>query len=265
MGMTEGVSAPLPGPTEVLDSSEVIGQGLGVRLERGQWRGQDVFVKVLTGSAPELVTRFHREGQIASRLAHPNIVPLLAHTQTQLIYRYVPGPTLRERFIQGTLDVPEALTVVRSILSAVAYAHMRGVTHLDLKPENVILEGGRARVTDFGLSHDRELPRITARGDRMGTPQYMAPEQYHGLRHDPRSDLYAVAVILYEALTGEGPHPDPLGWLMGRDDREPQLPPPMALHPVLESGLSHSYSDRPSSALAMLTMLEKAEMELARK
>lgn len=238
---------------------EVLQDRLGVRVERAEWRGEQVLVKTLTADEPELTARFVREGEIAARLSgHPNIVPLLSHSKTQLIYRFIPGGDLRRTFDQGVLDTPQALDLMRGLLAAIGHAHARGITHLDLKPENILLEDGRARVTDFGLSHDRALPRITSRGDRFGTPHYMPPEQYQGVRSDPRSDLYSAGAILFEALAGCTPYRDPLSWLAGvRDERAP-LPGPKSLHPLLESALSRDPGKRPSSALAFLIELERA-------
>lgn len=228
----------------------------GVRLERAEWRGQLVLVKTLTDDTPEMRARFHREGEIASRLNHPNIVPLLAHTRSQLIYRFIEGGDLRAKMDAGVLEAREALDLTRGLLGALGHAHARGVIHLDLKPENVLLEGGRVRVTDFGLSHDRALPRITSRGDRLGTPHYMPPEQYGGIRNDPRSDLYGAAAILFEAVSGVPPYPDPFGWLSGLSSERVPLPPG-PLGRLLDSALARAPERRPSSALAFLIELER--------
>lgn len=241
---------------------EVLHERYGVRLERSEWRGQQVLIKSLTCDTPELGARFHREGEIAARLSHPNVVPLLAHTETQLIFRFIPGGDLRAHLDRGVLEPTEAIDIIRGVLSAVGHAHARGVTHLDLKPENILLENGRVRVTDFGLSHDRALPRITARGDRLGTPHYMAPEQFRGVRTDPRSDLYSAGAILFECLAGGPPYRDPLSWLAGIKDERAPLPFPVVLHPLLESALSRDPERRPSSALAFLIELERAESNL---
>ncbi len=259
-GYHEGVTKR-PAP-ERLQSLEVYSERFGIRIERARWAGCEVFVKTLTSDMPETAGRFHREGEIAAQLSHPNIVPLLAHTRTQLIYRFVPGESLRARLTRGVMTVQEATGVTRGILSAVAYAHLRGITHLDLKPENVLLEDDRVRVADFGLSHDRDLPRITGLGERMGTPQYMAPEQFEGVRNDARSDVYAISVILFECLTGALPHPDALSWLIGRSQEKVELPPYPPLYPALRAGLSRDPARRPASALALLTLLERAEEEL---
>jgi len=243
-------------------SLEVLHDRFGIRIERAEWQGQQVLVKTLTSDVAELEARFHREGDIAARLNHPNIVPLLAHTCTQLIYRFITGGDLRQKLDQGVLEVNEAIDIMRGLLSAIAHAHARGVTHLDLKPENVLLENGRVRVTDFGLSHDRDLPRITSLGDCLGTPHYMAPEQFKGIRTDPRSDLYSAAVILFECLAGAPPYRDPLSWLAGiRNDRAP-LPGPKPLHRILDAALARDPEQRPATALSFLIELERAEEAL---
>ncbi|AFZ68902.1 serine/threonine-protein kinase [Deinococcus peraridilitoris] len=242
---------------------EVLQERLGTRVERAVWRGEQVLVKTLTSDDPEMIMRFQREGDIAARLStHPNIVPLLGHTRTQLIYRFIEGGDLRCKFERGVLEVREAVDLMRGLMAAIGHAHARGITHLDLKPENILLEGGRVRVTDFGLSHDRAAPRITRLGERFGTPHYMPPEQYKGVRNDPRSDLYSAGVILFEALAGTPPYRDPFSWLAGiRDERVP-LPHPQALHPLLEMALARDPARRPSSAIAFLIELERAAEQL---
>ncbi|ADV66946.1 serine/threonine protein kinase [Deinococcus maricopensis DSM 21211] len=233
-----------------------------MRVERARWEGRWVIVKTISHDHPDVIRRFHREGEIAARLAHPNIVPLLAHTRTQLVYQFVDGPTLRDHLRGRRAPPREAFRLFRGVMSAIAYAHARGIMHLDLKPENVMLEDGRAVVTDFGMSHDTALTRITSMGERMGTPHYMAPEQYKGVRDDPRSDLYAVTVMLFEALAGVPPHPDPLGWLSGTNLERLPLPGPPALHPLMECGLARDPEGRPPSAMSMLIELERAEEHL---
>ncbi|WP_245900558.1 serine/threonine-protein kinase [Deinococcus yavapaiensis] len=251
-----------PSVLPLLRSVEVIQDRFGVRVERALLDGEPVLVKTLTADFPEMRARFHREGEIAARLDHPNIVPLVAHAETQLAFRFIEGGTLRAELEKRVFDVREGIALARGILAAIGHAHGRGVTHLDLKPENILLENGRVRVTDFGLSHDAGLPRITARGDRLGTPHYMAPEQFKGQRGDPRSDLYSVGVILFECLTGTPPFYDPFRWLAGLPTEREALPPYVALHELLNAALSRDPDARPSSALAFLIALEKAEAAL---
>ncbi|GAA4005907.1 serine/threonine-protein kinase [Deinococcus rubellus] len=235
----------------------------GVRLERGCWRGQDVFVKALVGGDAEFRLRFHHEGRVVRRLSHPALVPLLTHTQDQLVFPFVQGCSLRELLDTRRLSAAEAVSVTLGVLSAACAFHRQGVTHHDLKPENVMLLGGRAcaesvRVTDFGMACDRTLPDGLHAGTRMGTPQFMAPEQFNGVRGDTRSDLYAVAGLLFDCLAGEPPHPDALGWLVGLSSECLPLPGPAALHPLLESALQRDPDKRPQSAEQMAKQLREA-------
>lgn len=235
----------------------------GVRLERGRWRGQDVFVKALVSGDPEFRLRFHHEGRVVRRLSHPALVPLLTHTQDQLVFPFVQGCSLRELLDLRRLSAAEAVSVTLGVLVAACAVHRQGVTHHDLKPENVMLLGGLARaesvrVTDFGMAHDRALPDDLHAGTRMGTPQFMAPEQFGGVRGDVRSDLYAVGSLLFDCLAGEPPHPDALGWLVGLPSERLPLPGPAALHPLLESALQRDPAGRPQSAEQMAAQLREA-------
>src|SRR5687767_1808553 len=123
---------------------------------------------------------------------------------------FVEGETLRARITrEGRLPVDEALQLVREMADALEYAHGRGVVHRDVKPENVLLHGGRALVADFGIALAVERAggeRLTRTGIMLGTPQYMAPEQATGERAvDARTDVYALGAVLHEMLAGESP------------------------------------------------------------
>jgi serine/threonine protein kinase len=252
----------VPDPTDLqpVSRGRVLARRGGVQSESGEWRGQAVFVKTLLSQDPEAVQRFDHEGQIAAALAHPGIVPLLTRGPAQLTFPWVEGGTLRERVELGPLRPAEALGVADGLLGAVAYLHAQGVTHHDLKPENVLLEGGHAhgecvRVIDFGMSHARALPHDVHDGTRLGTPHFMAPEQFRGTRGDPRSDLYSVGVLLFDCLAGYPPYADALGWLTGlRGERAPPPGPP-EMHELLNAALSRDPADRPASAKEMRAAL----------
>jgi tetratricopeptide (TPR) repeat protein/TolB-like protein len=173
--------------------------------------------------------RFRREIEMAANLSHPHILPLFDSGEADgLIYYtmpYVAGETLRARLLRdGPLPISTAASVVRDIAKALAYAHKHGVVHRDIKPANILIEDGHALVADFGIAravhqaHEEQLqdPRdhseqvgvetLTATGISPGTPSYMAPEQTHGDADiDHRTDLYALGVVAYEALTGTHP------------------------------------------------------------
>lgn len=239
----------------------------GVLSASAQWRGQPVFVKTLMVDDPDAQARFHHEGRVAAALDHPALVPLLAASPTQLIFPFITGGTLRERLEKGPLNIDEATSVGMGLLRGVAYLHSQGVTHQDLKPENVLLQGGLARwdtvrIIDFGMSHALHLPLDIHSGTRMGTPHFMAPEQFYGMRGDPRSDLYSVGVLLFDCLAGEPPYADALGWLAGIHTRRAELPGPAALHPLLRAALSRDPAQRPGSAVGMHQGLCQARLAL---
>lgn len=261
-GAVQELSTP-----QLLESRTPLAERGGVVSESARWNGRSVFVKTLVVDDPDAHARFHHEGRVAASLNHPGIVPLLATTPTQLIFPFVEGGTLRERLERGVLDVPQATEVVTGLLCAVLYLHSQGVTHQDLKPENVLLQDGQAswnavRIIDFGMSHARHVPLDIHSGTRMGTPHFMAPEQFYGMRGDVRSDLYSVGVLLFDCLAGTPPYADALGWLAGLHTNRAELPGPEALHPLLRCALSRDPAQRPHSAAAMLHHLCLARQTL---
>ncbi|GGR44553.1 serine/threonine protein kinase [Deinococcus seoulensis] len=253
--------------TQPLSNRAPLAEQPGVYSESAEWCGQPVFVKTLAADDPDSLARFQHEGRVAASLRHPLIVSPLAITPTQLIFPFVEGGTLRERLERGPLDEQQATEVASGVLCAVTYLHAQGVTHHDLKPENVMLLGGQprwnnVRLIDFGMSHSRALPLDIHSGTRMGTPHFMAPEQFLGVRGDPRSDLYSVGVLLFDCLAGHPPYEDALGWLAGIRDRRAELPGPEPLHPLMRSALSRDRAQRPLSAAEMQHHLTSARLEL---
>src|SRR2546430_5307304 len=178
-----------------------------------------VVVKVLP---PELVAglnveRFRREILLAAGLQHAHIVPVLAAGETNgrpwFTMPFVDGESLRERVARGALPITETLNILRDVARALAYAHSRGVVHRDIKPDNVLISGGSAVVTDFGIAKAISAARdetrgatLTRAGTSIGTPAYMAPEQAAA---DPaanhRVDIYSFGCMAYEMLTGQPP------------------------------------------------------------
>ncbi|UBV43736.1 protein kinase [Deinococcus taeanensis] len=261
--MSPDLSAP-----QTLTDRTVLAERAGVRSELAIWRGQRVFVKTLMAGDPDTRARFEHEGRVAALVQHPLIVSPLTFTRTQLIFPFVPGGTLRERLERELLNVDEATQVTAGVLAAAAALHAGGVTHQDLKPENVLLAGGEAalpgvRVIDFGMSHAGSLPLDIHSGTRMGTPHFMAPEQFLGVRGDPRSDLYSAGVLLFDCLAGHPPYEDALGWLAGIHERRADLPGPEPLHDLLRRSLSRDRSERPESAARMYAELCEARAALS--
>ena len=157
----------------------------------------------------EFVQRFQREAQSAAGLQHPNVVGIFdrgAFGDTYFIaMEYVDGPSLKD-LVKGGMGTKDAIDFTRQILTAARFAHRKGIVHRDLKPQNVLIDDeGRARVADFGIARAGENSDITATGSVMGTAQYISPEQAQGKPTTPRSDIYSIGVILYEALTGRVP------------------------------------------------------------
>ena len=157
----------------------------------------------------EFVQRFQREAQAAAGLQHPNVVGIFDRGVFDDTYfiamEYVDGPSLKD-LVKGGMGTQDAIDFTRQILNAARFAHRKGIIHRDLKPQNVLIDDeGRARVADFGIARGGENSDITATGSVMGTAQYLSPEQAQGKPTTPRSDIYSIGVILYEALTGRVP------------------------------------------------------------
>src|ERR671910_354898 len=157
----------------------------------------------------EFVERFQREAQSAAGLQHPNVVGIFDRGVFRDTYfiamEYVDGPSLKD-LVKGGMGTKDAMDFTRQILNAARFAHRKGIVHRDLKPQNVLIDDeGRARVADFGIARGGENSDITATGSVMGTAQYLSPEQAQGKETTPRSDIYSIGVILYEALTGRVP------------------------------------------------------------
>ncbi|WP_188960235.1 serine/threonine-protein kinase [Deinococcus aquiradiocola] len=246
--------------TLTVEASTPLGYRGGVEHLRARWQDQPVFIKQLGSRDPEQQERFAHEGFIARRLAHPLLVPLLAHSPQQLVFPYVDGCTLRDLIEEGPLDPAAAVRVTLGLLDVVTYLHAQGVTHHDLKPENVMLQDREqaahaVRLIDLGMAHDRHATSDTHAGTRMGTPHFMAPEQFQGVRGDPRSDVYALGVLLWDAIAGHPPYADPLCWLIGRPATRDPLPGPAALHPILDRCLQHSPADRYASVMDLAAAL----------
>ena len=183
-----------------------------------------VVIKVLS---PELAAgvsgdRFEREIQLAASLQQANIVPILAAGEigedgVRLPFYTMPfveGESLRARLVAGgALPIASVIGILRDVAKALAYAHERGVVHRDIKPDNVLLSGGTAVVTDFGIAKaisaartDNEGATLTQLGTSIGTPAYMSPEQAAGDPNvDHRADIYSLGCMAYELLTSQSP------------------------------------------------------------
>lgn len=163
-----------------------------------------------TDMGRELLNRFRNEAQAVGRLNHANIVAIYEFDQHQgtpyFVMEYVEGQDLRSLQKEGRKFTPEdAVNIVASILSALAYTHKLGIVHRDIKPANVfITHDNQVKLADFGIARV-DNAELTQMGSVLGTPSYMSPEQCKGLKVDARSDLFSCGVVLYELLVGRKP------------------------------------------------------------
>jgi serine/threonine-protein kinase len=234
----------------------------------------------------EALARFEREARAASRIEHPNVAAATDFGRTDdgaffLVLEYVEGESLRSRLERGALPPTPALRVARQMASALASAHDAGIVHRDLKPENVMIvpredEPDFVKVLDFGIAKEQspELREgasnqpLTRLGTILGTPEYMAPEQALGEPVTPRSDLYALGVMLYEMLTGLHPFdaPDRMAVLSfhlvapvpAMQDRAPAIDVPPAAEAITRKLLEKDAKARPESARALVAEIDVA-------
>jgi serine/threonine protein kinase/Flp pilus assembly protein TadD len=237
-----------------------------------------VAIKLLTADLDvELnAERFRREILLSARLHHPHIVTVLGAgvcgTLPYYIMPFIDGESLRERLARGPIPIAECVDILRDITKALAFAHLQAIVHRDIKPDNVMLTGGSAVVTDFGIAKaivaalvPSSSPTLTQVGMAIGTPEYMSPEQ---IAVDPaidqRADLYALGVTAYEMLTGEAPfgsRPTPAVLAAHLIEEPPPLSytradVPAALEQLVMRCLSKNPDDRPQLALDVLRELD---------
>ncbi|MFF8949424.1 Stk1 family PASTA domain-containing Ser/Thr kinase [Streptomyces sp. NPDC014684] len=222
------------------------------------------------------VDRFIREAKSVARLAHPNVVQVFDQgTDRGYVYlamEYVAGCTLRDVLRErGALQPRAALDILEPVLAALGAAHRAGFVHRDMKPENVLIgDDGRVKVADFGLVRSVDTVTSTT-GSVLGTVSYLAPEQVEQGAADPRVDVYACGVVLYEMLTGGKPHSgDSPARILYKHIHE-DVPPPSALVPGLPPELDELVASatartpelRPDDAAALLGQVLRARAGLS--
>lgn len=199
--------------------TDIIGEGgMGVVYEA--WDTQverKVAIKLVrsdTTTDRKFITRFRRELEITSQLRHPSTIRVFEHGESDdgrpyMVMELLTGESLADRLERGRVPEMEALQIARQVAESLSEAHEHGVFHRDLKPDNIFIEtvgvSKVVKVLDFGIAGGVDATRLTQAGEVFGTPQYMSPEQCNGLPLDHRTDIYSLAVILYEMIEGRPP------------------------------------------------------------
>ena len=257
----------------IVDHELCRGMSSIVYLAHDRQEARRVAIKLLVAELAVALhsQRFLREIQIAAKLSHPRIVPLLdagdAAGLPYYVMPYVEGESLRDRLRrEERLPLADVPQIIGDIAEALDYAHRHNVVHRDIKPENILFEGNRAVVVDFGIARGitmGSLPRVTRAGMTVGTPAYMSPEQAAGAPHiDGRSDIYSLGCVLYEMLAGRPPFatgtPSEILQQHGRDPvppitaLRPDIPPPVSV------ALDRALAKRPSARFATAVAFAEA-------
>jgi serine/threonine protein kinase len=245
--------------------------------------GSRVAVKILSDQCardPALLERFFAEAKAVNLIRHESIVSVLDLARLEdgrpyIVMEFVPGHTLGPLVRAEPAPLGGIVQVITEVLSALEAAHQIGIVHRDLKPDNILVTGeGHAKVLDFGIAKlapglSHMSPR-TATGALLGTPAYMAPEQISAGTVDPRTDVYAAGIVLYEAVTGRVPFAgETLFDLMKQHLETPPVPPshwrpglPSAIERVILTALEKEPARRFPTALAMAEALGQAASEL---
>ncbi|MEV7015368.1 Stk1 family PASTA domain-containing Ser/Thr kinase [Streptomyces sp. NPDC093991] len=222
------------------------------------------------------VERFIREAKSVARLAHPNVVQVFDQGAdggyVYLAMEYIPGCTLRDVLRErGALQARAALDILEPVLAALGAAHRAGFVHRDMKPENVLIgDDGRVKVADFGLVRAVDTVTRDSTGTVLGTVSYLAPEQMEHGTADPRVDVYACGILLYEMLTGEKPHDGDSPAIVLYKHLHDDVPPPSAVVPGLAPALdslvaaatARDPEARPADAVALFAVAREVRGRL---
>lgn len=244
---------------------------------------RDVAIKVLVAERAELLgrDRFLREIAITARLNHPHIVPIFdsGESEGQLYYvmPYIRGETLRERLRrEPMLPLPQVLRWAQEIAEGIDAAHAEGVVHRDIKPENLLIQDGHILVADFGLARALDLSgsdRLTRQSLVLGTPPYMSPEQATGAEHlDGRSDVFSLACVVHEMLTGSPPFVGPNAQVLTALKLAEHYPSVRTIRPALSPNIDLALTealraqpaDRLSSGAELVQRLNRSAVPRSR-
>jgi serine/threonine-protein kinase len=237
------------------------GQKVALKLVKADLARDDVFRR-----------RFDREARIAQQIHHPNVVPVTDRAEHEgvpyLAQAYIAGGTLGDLIEKdGQLELGLVCGVAEQVASGLDALHAEGLFHRDIKPANILIDaGGDAYLTDFGLAKDSQGSLLTRPGQTVGSLDYMAPEQIHGAEVTAQMDVYALACVAYECLTGDPPFADRQGmrvlWAHLQDEpvnpseKAPEVP--HALGEAVLTGLAKDAGDRPASASGYISSLRAA-------
>jgi serine/threonine protein kinase len=230
---------------------------------------RDLAVKFIHASLVEdedAVNRFLREANLTAKLDHPNIVRIYSRGKDEsgrpyILMELLSGESLQQRLFRGKLPDAVAINITKQILSGLAAAHAKDIIHRDLKPANIFLTAtGVVKILDFGIAKALGSSQMTGVGLKVGTPEYMSPEQASGITADKRSDLYSVGITLYEMVMGNVPFEadTPLGVLYKHvHDEVPPIPldRPPQLRRLISSLLEKDPDARPQTAQAALLIM----------
>jgi serine/threonine protein kinase len=223
------------------------------------------------GDDPGFRARFEREGHVQAALDHPHIVSVYEAGQSEyglfLAMRLIRGPTLKELILDRSLDPRRSVRLLAQVAQALDAAHRAGLIHRDIKPQNILIgTGDHAYLADFGLIKAPDEARLTGTGQFVGTIDYVAPEQIQAEPATAASDIYALAAVLYECLTGEVPFPKPSEAAVVHahvmqpppavSDRRPDLSP--ALDGVIAQGMAKDPWSRPPLAAELIQAASRA-------
>lgn len=253
-----------------------LGAGGMANVYQGE-RGREVAaIKVIRPEerSQEFDLRFQREIEVSRRLEHPNVVRVLSWgcegEIAFLAMEFVPGSTLQNYITPGGMAPSEVRRILPQLVAALSYAHAQGVVHRDLKPANVMLDGlNRLKLMDFGLARSQQVNTVTLTGKAIGTPAYLAPEQFssgpHKEKLTPLSDQYSLGVLLFECLTGRVPFEghDPIQVVLQHLNEPP--PSLRAIRPdlsqSLEKALERMLSKKPEDRFADVQQAGLAVLE----
>src|SRR3954454_24361727 len=215
-----------------LAEDEELGRRVAIKILNDRYANDELFIE-----------RFRREAKSAAALSHPNIVSIYDRGQAEGTYyiamEVIEGRSLKELILtRGPLPIGQAIAYTLEILDALRLAHRHGIIHRDVKPHNILIGGERLKVTDFGIAR-AGASQMTEAGSIMGTAQYLSPEQARGAPVTASSDLYSVAIVLYEMLTGKVPFSGDSAIEIAMKHLNELPKPPSKIRPEIPPELDH--------------------------